>query len=141
MTVARACSISLGKCSNLPTLIDGLSIVVFLRTLSSHGKKIWMNSEKLRAPFASLSKNCTRFTASDSRTWKIPWSLRKLMISTGATLLSPSLSNLSNAALRAKSLMLDSLYLAISKSFSPSPTAIKRCLSFYSEIKLSIFCV
>jgi hypothetical protein len=41
--------------------------------------------------------------------------------------------------LRAKSLILDSLYLAISKSFSPSPTAIKRCLSFYSEIKLSIF--
>lgn len=61
------------------------------------------------------------------------------MISTAAILLSPSLSILSNAALRAKSLMLESLYLAISKSLSPSPMAIKRCLSFYSEIKLSIF--
>lgn len=57
MTVARASSISLGKRSNFPTAIDGLSIVIFLSTLSSQGKKIWINSEKLRDPFASLSKN------------------------------------------------------------------------------------
>ena len=60
------------------------------------------------------------------------------MNSVGAMLLSPSLSNLSKADLRAKSLILESLYLATSNSFSPSPIAIKRCLSFYSEIKLSI---
>jgi len=78
-------------------------------------------------------------TASDSRTWNIPLSLRKLIISGGATALSESLSTLSKAAFSAKSLILQSLYLEISKSLSPSPIAIKRCLSFYSEIMLSIF--